>query len=183
VVFLGAISEEAGLRIVLRAFALKPVDAILHLYGLVRPAFKDEFQTLLADVRAAGNDVEYRCTVPYDRVPALLQEYEVGLISYQPHHINQYYCSPAKLFEYIAAGLALVTPDYPGLREIIRPPRLGLCVDPTDPLALADAIGVLASERDETLLMGERARSDFEEKFNFERQAAPLLEALSGGLG
>ena len=50
----------------------------------------------------------------HDAIPRLLAAFDVALVP----AINPY-ASPLKLFEYMAAGLAVVAPDQPNLREVL----------------------------------------------------------------
>jgi hypothetical protein len=49
--------------------------------------------------------------VNYDRVPAILKDYDVGMILYNGHIPNYVYNAPNKLFEYLASGLDVWFPD------------------------------------------------------------------------
>jgi glycosyltransferase involved in cell wall biosynthesis len=59
------------------------------------------------------------------------------------------YASPLKLFEYMAAGLAIVAPDQPNIREILTDRADALLIDPGRPATLAAAVIELC--RDEAL--------------------------------
>ena len=52
---------------------------------------------------------------------------DIGVIPYQASCLNTYYCTPNKLFEYMAAGLPILANDLPELRRIIDSYHIG-CV-------------------------------------------------------
>ncbi len=80
--------------------------------------------------------------------------------------------SPNKFFDYIAAGIPVVN-NYPGwLAGLIRENECGIVVPPGDPVAFADALQRLASDRAACRVMGAAARSLAEKAF-----ARPLLAA------
>lgn len=72
---------------------------------------------------------------------------------------------PRALIEAAACGLALVTTDAPGCRDVVAHERTGLLIPPRDPIALYQAIGRLgdASVRSQ---LGIAARRDVERRFD-----------------
>jgi len=58
------------------------------------------------------------------------------------------YCSPLKIFEYMAGGKAIVAPDQANIREVLTPGLSGLLFPPGNHDAMADAI-VQLIENDE----------------------------------
>jgi glycosyltransferase involved in cell wall biosynthesis len=54
---------------------------------------------------------------------------DAGVIPYQPNCLNNYYCTPNKLFEFIAAGVPIVASDLPELRRMIQTHGIGLVGD------------------------------------------------------
>ena len=65
---------------------------------------------------------------------------DVGIVSYLPTNLCNYLASPNKLFEYINAGLPIVTSDLPFLRKIVIGNNIGILFDPKDPKSIAAAI-------------------------------------------
>ena len=61
--------------------------------------------------------------------------------------ISTNFTSPLKLFEYMAAGRAIVASDLPSIREVLADGETALLVEPGHPEALAAAIMRLLSDR------------------------------------
>jgi len=70
---------------------------------------------------------------------------------------NSLWSSPLKLFEYMAAGCAVVAADLPSIREVLAEEE-AVWVPPGDPRALADGIRRLADDPERARHMGERLR-------------------------
>lgn len=90
--------------------------------------------------------------------------------------ISTNFTSPLKLFEYMAAGRAIVASDLPSIREVLTNERDALLVPPGDPGALAGAVRRFIEDR----ALSERlARTAFEGVGNYTwAQRAERLEAL-----
>jgi glycosyltransferase involved in cell wall biosynthesis len=73
---------------------------------------------------------------------------------------------PKVLLEAAAAGRPVVATDIAGCREVVRPGVTGLLVPPGDPTLLADAIALLALNRDMRVRMGNEARALAEAEFS-----------------
>jgi glycosyltransferase involved in cell wall biosynthesis len=67
------------------------------------------------------------------------------------------YCSPMKMFEYMAAGRAIISSDLTPLREVLDEEIAVLC-PPEDPDAWSHALTALLSDPDRARLLGESAR-------------------------
>ena len=65
-------------------------------------------------------------------------------IALQPRAVA--YASPLKIFDYMAAGLAIVAPDQPNIREILTDGETALLFDPAGPDALWQAVLRLAAD-------------------------------------
>jgi len=88
---------------------------------------------------------------------------------------------PKSLLEAAACGRPIVATDVPGCREIARPNMNALLVSPDDAMALADAIGRLASDGEMRRRFGQAGRKIVEDEFSAARvgrQTVALYERL-----
>lgn len=83
---------------------------------------------------------------------------------------------PVKLFEYMAAGLPVIASNFPLWREIVEGNNCGICVDPLNPKAIAEAIKYLVTHPEEARKMGKNGRRAVVEKYNWEREGKKLLK-------
>lgn len=82
--------------------------------------------TRLVQSLALENRVYFHPAVPQAKLLAYTQSADAGIIPYQATCLNNYYCTPNKLFEFIAAGLPILGSDLPELHQIILNHDLGL---------------------------------------------------------
>jgi glycosyltransferase involved in cell wall biosynthesis len=111
-------------------------------------------------------------------MPALLQSVDVmALPSYYREGV------PKSLIEAAACGLALVTTELPGCREVVALHGVdGLHVRPRDPDALAAALAALDDDRALLRTLGDNARrkalAEFDERLVIEKTLAVYAELL-----
>lgn len=143
----------------------------LVLEALADPALEECHLALLgegpaqADLRAqAGrlgllDRVHFTGAHPHGSIPGLLPAFDVAVVP----AINPY-ASPLKLFEYMAAGLAVVAPDQPNLREVLEHGANALLVRPQDGSALLEALASLVNDAPLRERLGGEARRSIEER-------------------
>ncbi len=65
--------------------------------------------------------VNFKGPIKYEDIPAVLKNYQVGVILYRGHIPNVIHCAPNKLFEYLATGLDVwFPPAMLGIKEYAR---------------------------------------------------------------
>lgn len=95
---------------------------------------------LEAEVRARQLDsaVLFTGALPQEEVASLVRHFAVGLAPY-PRLEHAFYFSPLKLFEYMAAGTAVVAARLGQIAEVVRDGETGLLYPPGDVEALVGA--------------------------------------------
>jgi glycosyltransferase involved in cell wall biosynthesis len=87
--------------------------------------------------------------------------------------------SPLKVFEYMAAGKAIVCSDLPVLREVLEHERTALLVPPDDRDAWVGALVRLARDVPFRHCLGAAARRELEDKYTWQRRAQRVLEGIA----
>jgi glycosyltransferase involved in cell wall biosynthesis len=123
-------------------------------------------------VAAAG--AEMLGAVPHEQVPRLLGEADIGLAPYSPD--APAYFSPLKLFEYLAAGLAVVAADIPGVRDVTGD-EAAVLIPPGDAPALARAVAHLADDHLERDRLGAAARA-LAAEHTWQRRGQRIIDAV-----
>jgi glycosyltransferase involved in cell wall biosynthesis len=72
--------------------------------------------------------------------PAVLADADVGLALIEPACLSYEMTLPNKLYEYVAAGLPVLSSDVPVLAREVRAHGVGAVADPADPAAVAAAL-------------------------------------------
>ena len=98
----------------------------------------------------------------------------VGLCILKPIE-NYFYSQPIKMYEYMAAGIPFVCSDFPGWRKVAEESGGGICVDPEDTDAIAEAISGLLSDRRKAEEMGRKGHAYVTENCTWEKEEEKLL--------
>lgn len=109
-------------------------------------------------------------------VRSIIGRGRAGIVCFLPFP-NHTDAQPNKLFEYMAAGRAIICSDFPLWRQLLEPFDCAYFVNPEDSTQLRDAIERVASHPAEADEMGKRARRAFESNFAFDSEKWALLEA------
>jgi glycosyltransferase involved in cell wall biosynthesis len=145
-VYTGAHGPANGLDIVLQACSLlesrgeDSIDVLLVGDGPSKAELVNAAKSL-----GLGN-VAFRDPLPKSEIPSLLSSADVGLMILAPADLFRFGVSPNKLFDYLAAGLPVLT-NVPGtVAEIVEMAEAGRACAPGDATALAEAMAEMARE-------------------------------------
>lgn len=84
--------------------------------------------------------IYFHPAVPQEELLNYTQSVDAGIIPYQAICLNNYYCTPNKLFEFIAAGIPILGSNLPEIESIIHKYHIGLTGDMSHPKKLARLI-------------------------------------------
>jgi glycosyltransferase involved in cell wall biosynthesis len=123
--------------------------------------------------------IEFTGLIAPGAVPPLLASADILVLPNLPSSISSRFTSPLKLFEYMAAGRAIVASDLPAIREVLRDGVNAVLVPPGDAEALAAALGRLAQD---PALARRIALAAFDDaaQYSWARRAARLEPVLEG---
>ena len=126
--------------------------------------------------------------VDYDAVPALLASATIGVAPFNtaPHPALRaagFFWSPLKVYEYMAAGLPVVTADIPPLNDIVRDGQEGVLFREGDVPALATAMGRLLDQPAAARAMGQRARERVVANYSWARHCEALERIMQELVG
>ncbi|MFM7704863.1 MAG: glycosyltransferase family 4 protein [Rubrivivax sp.] len=169
VCYVGGIFRTRGAFSMVRALPQVP-DVRLLLCGQFEDAATE------AELRAepGWSQVEYLGVVGREQVREVMARSRAGLVTLLP--LPSYLDSlPIKMFEYMSAELPVIASAFPLWRDIVERHGCGLCVDPTDPGAIARAIRQLVDDDTQRARMGQAGRAAVHAHYHWPRAEAELL--------
>lgn len=179
-VYVGALLLGRGLEQAIDAVALVP-DLRLRVIG--HGGADSTVDALLSRARAVGisDRLEILPPVPPDQVVASLAGASVGLSLFQPVCLSHELTLPNKLFEYVAAGVPILSSDMALSAEFVRRHGVGEVVPASDPVAIARGIvRLLAPDRAPALRRNLAATA---REYNWERERSSLIAAYRSAVG
>jgi glycosyltransferase involved in cell wall biosynthesis len=137
---------------------------------------------LVETARAEGlGNVTFLDPIPKSAIPGLFSQCHAGILVLRDVPLFRYGVSPNKLFDYMGAGLPVVTNVQGECTDIVTRARCGIAVTPGDPAALADGLARLAADPAAAAL-GDAGRSYVLAHFNRDHlvgRLRGLLDAVS----
>ena len=137
-VYFGAITRNRGLAPALRALTLVP-ELRMRFVGPEAWGYGAELRQLAVDL-GVDERLEVLDPVAPEQAASVLADADLGLALIEPVCLSYRMTLPNKLYEYVAAGLPVLSSGVPVLAGEVRRHGLGLVADPADPAALAEAI-------------------------------------------
>ncbi len=140
--FVGSFTRWQGIPKLIEAFrraVLREPELTMVLIG--DGPLRRQTETMVRDYGIA-NKVTFTGQVLRSQVPDLLTRVDIAVLA-----DNMSYGSPTKIFEYGAAGKAVIAPRTPAIVEVIEDGVTGLLITPGDAEELANAIVRLARDR------------------------------------
>lgn len=171
--FVGTLKPWHGLADLIEAFSiLHPRDPSTRLLIV---GDGPERATLDADLARRGirDAVQFTGAVDPREVPGLLASMDVAVAPYPP--MADFYFSPMKIYEYLAAARPIVASRIGQLDGLIRHDVNGLLCPPGNPSALAAAIERLRRSPELRARLGQSARATVLEKHTWAAVAARIL--------
>lgn len=165
--YVGGLSNTRGIRQI--AEATNKVGLSLNLCGI--------FQSigLKEEVLSKFDNVEYLGFLGRTDISGILCNSSMGFVTLldTPNDSMSY---PIKLFEYMAAGIPVISSDFPVYRNIVEGYNCGICVDPLDIDAICSAINEIRNNKEYSDELRKNGRKAITEKFNWDTQAIKLIE-------
>jgi glycosyltransferase involved in cell wall biosynthesis len=171
---IGFFREWHGIDLLLECVARNPILRKRASVLLVGKAQALKGLKKLARKLGIEQQVVFTGSVPHDEVPAYLGAIDVALI---PRAVE--YASPLKLFEYMAAGKAIVAPRQDNLLEVLTEDVDALCFHPEDAIDMEEALVKTVSDSGLRSRLGEQARRTIDrQRLTWDGNAARLLQVF-----
>lgn len=141
-------NNRRGVHIVLKALSLCKANVHLYLQGNINNQQMMIYKDYERELGLEGK-VTFLSAAHPDHIVESLMHYDIGLAPELPEERNQELTSSNKLFDYIHAGLAVISSDVIGLSETIEEYKVGKTYEAGDAVSLASFIDELANDHEQ----------------------------------
>ena len=171
--FLGTLKPWHGLPLLVDSFArVHAAEPRAHLHIIGDGPGRAELEQDLA-ARGLSACATLHGAIAASDVPAHLAALDIATAPY-PQQEN-FYFSPLKIYEYLAAGLPVVTTRVGHLHEVVHHGEDGLLVPPDDPAAFAQALLELARDPARRSHMGQNGQARVAREHSWDAVAQQIL--------
>jgi glycosyltransferase involved in cell wall biosynthesis len=170
VCFVGGYSVIRGLHELIVSL---PLTTDIIKLNLVGECSDKSFQSSLEQVEG-WHKVNKLGFLDRPAVAEILRKSFAGIVTFHavPNHIN---AQPNKMFEYMSAGVPVIGSDFTLWKDIIEGSDCGICVDPTNPREIAEAINYLYHNPEIAYQKGVNGQKAIIEKYNWQQEEMKLL--------
>jgi glycosyltransferase involved in cell wall biosynthesis len=167
--FVGFVREWHGLASVIDLLGRTDIPAALHLL-IVGEGLQKELKEQARKL-GVSDRLTFTGVVGRELIARYISAFDMALL---PACVD--YCSPLKLFEYLAAGKAVIAPDQENIREIVAPGDTCLLFVPGSRDSMAEAILRLAKDCELRGRLGQAGRAlIFSRGYTWQRNAERVI--------
>lgn len=169
--YLGGISYIRGIIDLIRSLDKTKSDIKLNLIG----KFSDTNLELKCKEMPGFNKVNEYGFLNREEVANVLSTTKIGIVTFLPlpNHIDS---QPNKMFEYMSAGIPIITSNFPLWKDIVEGNNCGITVNPTSSTDIANAMDYLVKNDDIAKIMGENGKKAVIEKYNWAIEEKKLIK-------
>lgn len=176
VLYVGVLGFDRYTRELIGIFRELGPDYSLDLVGTCGDAFRAEMEQLIEESQA--KNVRILPGIPYKEMSNLIRNYHIGIALYKNNSLNNYYCAPNKVYDYLMNGVPVVANNYPGLRQVLEDGGVGACIDEVDLPSFRQALERIVSEQ-----RWNHITEDVRRRYSWESQVPGFVGLFRDGEG
>jgi glycosyltransferase involved in cell wall biosynthesis len=171
----GGVSTHRGIDNILKAMSeLQDFSFLFEIYGMYQPNKKKYID--LVKKYDLEDKVFLNDAIPIEILEEKMKKMDIGVVSILNTSLNNYYCAPNKLYDYMKAGLVILGPSFPHIKEEINENNIGFTCNYEDISSIKNTFLKILNSKKNLLEMKKRAFVLYQTKCNWKAQENKLLE-------
>lgn len=166
------INNDRGYEEAILAMEFLPENFLLLIIG--NGVVIDQLKSL-ASTKSLEQKVTFIPKVPYEKLGSYTRQAFLGLSLDKPVSINNELSLPNKIFDYIKAGVPILSSSLPEIKKILEQFGVGRCIDRVDPQVIAGNILEIFNDP-ETYQIWKRNTETAIKELNWEKEKPVLME-------
>ena len=167
--YIGRLYENRGINDILEL-----ASCFTEQYFVVVGGPQDQSERFKNIAKEMGlKNIRFTGQVPHSDSPYYQYASDVLLALWSKDVPTINYCSPLKLFEYMASGRTIVAHGFPTIREVLKDGVNAIVIEPDSYESLEEGVERAIREKDDKL--GKKAREDVFEKYTWAKRAEEIL--------
>lgn len=139
VLYHGNLTQGRALETLLQSMEFLDNHIVLVIIGEKNSYYYNNLEPIWQSLRLSGK-VFFLPYIEHDQIMNYVASADLGVVIYKNINLNNYYCAPTKLYEYIMADIPVVACDFPELQIMFQQFQIGFLFDPDEPESIANAI-------------------------------------------
>lgn len=144
ILYQGGLSAYRNLEALVQSMAFVK-NKNLHLVIMGEGPLKNRLKSIVKN-KNLESCVHFHDAVSQENLLQYTASADIGIIPYQAICLNNYYCTPNKLFEFISVGIPVLSSDLPAIKHIINTHKIGNVGDMSSVNSLANTINDFFSD-------------------------------------
>ncbi len=172
----GGMQTNRGLNRLIRAAAFLASNIVIVLMGNGPKEVVSELEVLIVS-EGVADQVKMIPAVPYQELLDWTASADIGLVVYAPDYsLNVQMCLPNKFFEYLMAGLPVLSSRLDAITEAIKTYNCGQVVSSLAPADIGKAINTMLESHDALARMRQSALHAAQHEFHWEKESRILVQ-------
>jgi glycosyltransferase involved in cell wall biosynthesis len=176
--YAGGITPGRGLDKVIAEVKKFDDNIVLAIVGVDSPKWKKRLQRLI-DLHGVRDRVALLPPVPRNLALRFMASADAGLVTYENVSMNNYLCTPRKMWELLHAGTPIIGSDLPEIARLVHECKIGMLFSWDVPGSLATAVNTLLTDADLCHVMSLRAKQAAR-NYCWEKESEELLAIYEG---
>jgi glycosyltransferase involved in cell wall biosynthesis len=173
-IYAGAISPNRHIEDIIKSLQYLNSSFRIVLVGFVEKNYKQSLIHLIKKIKVQDR-IKILPPVHWTSLPHYISSADCAFVFYKKNSLNNYYCSPSKLFDALMAGIPVISSNNPLVIDIVKNNGAGVCINNVSPESIADSFKEISLMKDDEINKN-RLSKIAHRKYSWESQETKFMK-------